>query len=504
MMRSEAQELARRLQQMDSASAFAAGLSLLRADFAEILLPAARISAGRHREDARAQQLLGLSARMANDSHTALDAFARAAGLAPRDPLIAHSHARAALEAGRPAAELFAHAASLAPADGSVLLGRVAALLQEGFGQAALDDLAAVLRAVPQWHEGHRSFAHLAGQLGLEPISSIMAALAVHPRDLPLHMLRIAVSLEARNPEHALSAVQAAKAQAGETPSLALLEAHALSESGALNRADGIFDQLECITPHDASLHARHQLRAGRADRASRLLEPFVGGETERLLWPHLSLSWRITGDERWHWLESEPSLVGVYDLDFAPADLALIAENLRSLHRTVAAPLDQSVRGGTQTDGNLLLRLDPPIRKLREAVMAAVDQHIASLPEPVAGHPTLIAQRKPRRIAGSWSVRLADAGFHVDHVHSQGWLSSAFYSALPEPSEADPHAGWLSLGEARELVPGLEPIRLIEPRPGRLVLFPSTMWHGTRPFATGERLTMAFDIALPQQSSFQ
>ena len=51
-------------------------------------------------------------------------------------------------------------------------------------------------------------------------------------------------------------------------------------------------------------------------------------------------------------------------------------------------------------------------------------------------------------------------------------------------------------------LAPALDlpPIRLIEPRPGRLVLFPSTMWHGTRPFAQGERLTVAFDVARPPQ----
>ena len=33
---------------------------------------------------------------------------------------------------------------------------------------------------------------------------------------------------------------------------------------------------------------------------------------------------------------------------------------------------------------------------------------------------------------------------------------------------------------------------------PGRLALFPSTMWHGTVPFADGERLTIAFDVARP------
>ena len=51
------------------------------------------------------------------------------------------------------------------------------------------------------------------------------------------------------------------------------------------------------------------------------------------------------------------------------------------------------------------------------------------------------------------------------------------------------------------EPVPGLAPLQVIEPKPGRLVLFPSNMWHGTRPFPQGERLTVAFDIARPRQA---
>ena len=55
---------------------------------------------------------------------------------------------------------------------------------------------------------------------------------------------------------------------------------------------------------------------------------------------------------------------------------------------------------------------------------------------------------------------------------------------------------GWLALGEPpTSLGLDVEPYRLIEPRPGRLALFPSYTWHGTRPFTAGERLTVAFDV---------
>jgi hypothetical protein len=78
------------------------------------------------------------------------------------------------------------------------------------------------------------------------------------------------------------------------------------------------------------------------------------------------------------------------------------------------------------------------------------------------------------------------------------GWFSSALYVALPEAGEGD--AGWLTLGAPqKELGLDVAPFRKIEPKPGRLVLFPSTMWHGTVPFAEGERLTIAFDVAPPK-----
>ena len=59
---------------------------------------------------------------------------------------------------------------------------------------------------------------------------------------------------------------------------------------------------------------------------------------------------------------------------------------------------------------------------------------------------------------------------------------------------------GWIKFGE-----PGLDvslddPIRrMVQPVPGRLVLFPSYMWHGTVPFRDdAKRTTIAFDV-IPQ-----
>jgi predicted 2-oxoglutarate/Fe(II)-dependent dioxygenase YbiX len=114
-----------------------------------------------------------------------------------------------------------------------------------------------------------------------------------------------------------------------------------------------------------------------------------------------------------------------------------------------------------------------------------------------------MLRHRRGRRIrfAGSWSVRLRSGGRHSNHIHPQGWISSALYLGLPSRSAGEPgDSGWLTLGEPDDLLGiKLPPWRTIEPKPGQLVLFPSTMWHGTLPFTDGERLTVAFDVASPR-----
>lgn len=504
MNRQEAATAAQALPLGDAQAFFSGGMALLNADHAELLQPLAQSAAEMHQHDPRLWQLLGLAARTAGDSRTAVTAFAAAARMAPADGLIAHSLARAALDAGQLAAGLFERAFQLNPRDGTIILGRAAARVQEGEAERGATELIAILRRNPLWIDGHRSLSHLLGQLGHPPDRMIAEALGQHPANPDLLRLLVRTRMEARDLAGATAAAAHARSVLGNQVWIALYEGHLASEAGDLVRADNLFAQMPPSSePAELAFLARHLIRARRPDDVSRLLENAVEHDVQHVLYPYLSLAWRMTSDPRWAWLEGDPRLVSVIDLSERVGDLEALAAHLRTMHFAKAPPLDQSVLGGTQTDGNLLLRGEPPISHLRNALMKAVEDHVRQLPPPVANHPALIEDRHPLRIAGSWSVRLEGGGFHSDHVHSMGWISSAFYVALPDPSPApgQANAGWLSLGECRDLVPELEPVRLIEPRPGRLVLFPSMMWHGTRPFPSGERMTVAFDIATPSHS---
>jgi hypothetical protein len=68
------------------------------------------------------------------------------------------------------------------------------------------------------------------------------------------------------------------------------------------------------------------------------------------------------------------------------------------------------------------------------------------------------------------------------------------------ETADPDTRNGWIKFGEPSLEVGLKNPIRrAVQPVPGRLVLFPSYMWHGTVPLrAPSPRTTIAFD-AVPQ-----
>jgi len=91
--------------------------------------------------------------------------------------------------------------------------------------------------------------------------------------------------------------------------------------------------------------------------------------------------------------------------------------------------------------------------------------------------------------------------GRHANHLHPEGWISSAYYVTVPKEAE-DQNArnGWIKFGEPSLDLPLKDPIRrAVQPVPGRLVLFPSYTWHGTIPLqASSARTTIAFD-AIPQ-----
>lgn len=446
----------------------------------------------------------GLLQRSLDEHELAMASFEKAAELAPDDAGIAHGRARVALEAGVDAIDLFLRARALAPGDGAVALGLAAARNAVGEGALAAEELRSLLDRAPAWTAGHEQLAQLLSTLGEKQraTESVERALARFPREASLWLTLF--RLDVLREDYAALQRNIHRAADARVPasSLAIHQAIVAAELDPQPFPDALFKVgLPEADRQLAVWRIRHLLRVGAMEDALSLIDEELSSDRAWPVWPYASLAWRLAGDDRSNWLEGDPRLVRVSDLTGALPPLAELGDVLRSLHVAKGEYVDQSVRGGTQTDGPLLSRIDPTIRDLRRAIIGAVANYVEQLPEADAGHP-LLSRRRDRRVrfSGSWSVRLRGGGRHANHVHPQGWISSALYISLPprDPSE-DRDAGWFTLGEPQtELGINLPPWRKIEPEAGHLVLFPSWMWHGTVPFAQGERMTVAFDVRPP------
>ena len=189
------------------------------------------------------------------------------------------------------------------------------------------------------------------------------------------------------------------------------------------------------------------------------------------------------------------PTPDGWPSLDAFNSDLDDALKALRPYRDT---PLDQSFRNGSQTARSLISERDRTVKAYFEALDAPIRQYIADIgtnPD----HPFTARNRGTYRLQGCWSVELGAGGRHNNHVHPQGWISSAYYVVTPTSDDVRHNQdGWIGFGQPPIPVPGCEATeRLIEPKAGYLVMFPSYFWHGTRPIdGTERRVTAPFDLA--------
>jgi uncharacterized protein (TIGR02466 family) len=254
---------------------------------------------------------------------------------------------------------------------------------------------------------------------------------------------------------------------------------------------------------------AMHLLRHEQPDRAAALCDAVLEREPfNQLALAYLSTALQRCGEPRAQWLCDYERMVLPVQVP-APADFAgtdafftALRDVLEEQHHTRAHPLEQSVRDGTQTNG-FLFRLPHPLlqvleRQIREAVASVLHRFVDDHTHPFWSRRREVRDAEALRFAGAWSVRLRGQGFHTNHIHPEGWISSALYIALPdEVREGSGTEGHIQFGEPlTELGLSLPPQRTVRPEVGTLVLFPSYMWHGTVPFDSEQpRITVAFDL---------
>lgn len=428
------------------------------------------------------------------------DAFlARAEAIEPTGKRILPRRARLALERGDThAAEHYEAALRADPGNFALMQGYMEALDAAGRRHEALDFGAAVAAHFPSWAAGQAALAELRWAAGDPDFTDhFEAATAAHPA--PESYLEWARMLSG-NDRHAAAADVLGRAHRlwPEHAGLRLELAVAFGEAGQPERAAALLAaKPEQADPDWQLVTAWNDLRLDRVEASAATLEELVITDAANMgAWALLDVCWRRSGDGRHVWLHGQPGLVRELELPLDRAQMAAAREVLRDLHAASAMPLAQSVKGGTQTRGALLARTEPELGALASAIDAVLAEYRAGLPPADAGHPLLSRRDDPWMIAGSWSVRFVGSGCHSAHIHPRGLLSSACYFIVPGEVDASGGPGWLELGRPPEnIAHGLDPLHAIRPREGMCALFPSTLFHGTRPLHAGERMTVAFDV---------
>lgn len=215
-----------------------------------------------------------------------------------------------------------------------------------------------------------------------------------------------------------------------------------------------------------------------------------------------LGLCYRARSDGREELLNSYEDFIQIYDLEPPEgyADMASFHRDLglqlESLHAEAGQFFSQTLRGGTRSFEDFFRHRQELRDRLKQRIAQAVSRYIAAMKDK-ADHPFLGRRRRGFEFSGSWTSRMKDGGFHLNHIHA-AWISSVYYVEVPAVAEDQlAKQGWLKFGEPSPDLGFADSIRrFVQPRPGRLVLFPSYMWHGTVPYhCDSARTTIAFDL---------
>lgn len=402
----------------------------------------------------------------------------------------AEQHARMALSKGLDAPETW------------LVLGRAALLTMQ-----AAEAEAAFLRALnrrPGYQDAHRDLAQLrwmaSGDLDFA-LAPLEAAIAAAPQDAGLQIVKAVVLENAGKPEQAADALAAVFQAMPNRADIAAMAARSALEAGRVDMALALSAaalSLDGSLQNALIVRTEAFLSANRADQAlpiaERLYALYPASQNAIAL---LATCWRCLGDARYRDLYDYERFVRPMELA-CPAGWGSLAEYLADLAKTLAAahtfqthPFHQSIKEGSQVPS--ILDIDSPATR---ALPEALDRPIREYMSAIGTAPDPFRSRNTGRYTfqGIWSIRMKAGGRHINHVHPEGWISSACYVEVPPTSGRE---GWITFGEPpmRMSSPCL-PEYFVEPKPGRLVLFPSYMWHGTIPFTSeGARMTFALDI---------
>jgi len=413
---------------------------------------------------------------------------------------------------GRPeeACRILKRAVASAPSAPEVRINLASALALSGEEAEAVSTYREALRLDPLNPELHDWFnGYLSTLAHPEYLQSYAEALDQHPTAGSLAIAYARKLLLGQNGEQALQVLGGVSIDGEQTRAfLACERSHILREIGEFDEAVSAAREAQRLVPelprHTLELATAIMAAGADYEEAVDCLQPLTSSEAcGQDIWAAYATALRYAERRNeYDQLVDYEKYVGMRHIetpegyDSLTAFLQAVRDHLVSLHITRHHPVGQSLQHGTQTLDDLFSRDEPVIDALKVALTTAVRSFTEGLPASEE-HPLVRRQTGQIAFSDSWSVLLRNKGFHKNHYHSHGWLSSAFYLTVPDVVSAGGKEGWIKFGEPgfRARKP-LGPEYWLQPEEGALAIFPSYLWHGTEALQSDvERMTVGFDV---------
>ena len=159
---------------------------------------------------------------------------------------------------------------------------------------------------------------------------------------------------------------------------------------------------------------------------------------------------------------------------------------------------IQDRLKFGTQSSGNLLKREEVSFKKLSTIIKALIHNYYMD-------HRNIendFIRLFPENIefSNSWYIRMKKGGHLNSHLHENAWISGAVYLSIPEQIK-NSNEGAIELSIDGDNYPRLQnqyTKRIIKLNVGDIVFFPSSLFHRTIPFDSNEeRICIAFDVSV-------
>jgi len=410
-------------------------------------------------------------------------------------------------------------------------------LVQGGRLEEALAPMSEAVKLKPDNAEFQRLLGQIYSHCGhlAEAEKALKKAIALKPEAPEFHSRLGEVSIKSGRPEAAETAFRRAIALKPDNAKLYKWLGIALFRCQRLGVAEEAFCKAIQLAPQLPDLHTVLSgllFKLGRTQEAQKALRQAIGLAPEQL-GQQVASTLQLLGDPQVllqacnAWLQLHPGSTLVlarkaaaldemgdrqgYDelVDFnrflrqryvkLPVNFNTALARQICTHPTLRRSNRGTTRFGCQTDE---LQMEPqgPIALFRQVIESAVTEYIRTLPVDKE-HPFLA--HRPKK----WSLRifatiLRRQGHQTSHCHPGGWLSGVYYVRVPDCVTTEGEQGWIEFG--RSWIYAYETtqptVKMIQPRTGLMLIFPSYFWHRTIPLDRDQqRIGIAFDV-VPQK----